>query len=84
MVIRFEGRTLMYGIVFVSHLIVSKLCSPMDCSPKGFSVHGILQEYQSGLHCLLQGGLPDPGIAPGSPALQVNSLHSETQGFSSV
>ena len=28
-------------------------------------------------HSLLQGDLPDPGIEPGSPALQADSLLSE-------
>ena len=30
-------------------------------------------------HSLLQGDLPDPGIEPGSPALQADSLPSEPQ-----
>ena len=39
------------------------LCGAMDCSPLGFSVHGILrQEYQSGFHFLLQGTLPTQGL----------------------
>ena len=29
--------------VCVSHLVVSNSCDPMDCSPPGPSVHGILQ-----------------------------------------
>ena len=32
------------------------------------------QEYWSGLPCLLPGDLSDPGIEPGSPALQADSL----------
>ena len=32
------------------------------------------QEYWSGFHFLLQGNLPDPGIEPGSPALQASSI----------
>ena len=35
------------------------------------------QEYQSGLPCPLPGDLPDPGIEPGSPALQADSLPPE-------
>ena len=27
----------------VSHSVVSDFCKPMDCSPPGFSVHGIFQ-----------------------------------------
>ena len=48
------------------------LCDPMDIQPArllcpwGFS----RQEYQSGLPFPSPGDLPDPGIKPGSPALQ--------------
>ena len=35
------------------------------------------QEYWSGLPFSSPGDLPDPGIKPGSPALQANSLLSE-------
>ena len=45
-------------------------CGPMDCSPPGSSVHGILQqEHWSGLPFPPPGGLPDPGIEAASPAL---------------
>ena len=38
------------------------LCDPVDCSPPGSSVHGILQqECWSGLPCPPPGDLPDPG-----------------------
>ena len=51
------------------------LCDPMDCSPPGSSVHGILQrEYWSELPFPPPGDLPDPGIEPQSPTLQANSL----------
>ena len=54
------------------------LCNPMDCSPPGFSVNGILQaKYWSGLPFPSPGDLPHPGIKPGSPALQADSLPSE-------
>ena len=45
----------------------------MDCSPPG-------QQYWSGLPFASLGYLPDPGIEPGSPALQSDSLPSETPG----
>ena len=35
------------------------------------------QKYWSGLHFLLQGNLPDPGIEPGCPALHMDSLPFE-------
>ena len=44
------------------------VCDPMDCSPPGSSVHGILQqEYWSELSCPPSGDLLDPGIEPTSP-----------------
>ena len=43
------------------------LGNPTDCLP-GSSVHGILQEYWSGLPCPPPGDLPSPGIEPMSPA----------------
>ena len=57
------------------------LCDPMDYTPPGSSVHGILQEeYWSGLPFPSPGDLPDPGIEPGLPARQADSLLSEPQG----
>ena len=57
----------------LSHFSRAQLHDPMDCSPPGSSVHGILQqEYCSGLPFPLPGDLPDPGIEPASltsPAL---------------
>ena len=51
------------------------LCNPMDCSPRGSSVHGFSgQEYWSGLPCSPPGDLSNPGIEPRSPALQEDSL----------
>ena len=51
------------------------LCNPMDCMQPSSSVHGILQAR------ILEwaafpplGDLPNPGIEPASPALQVGSL----------
>ena len=53
----------------------------MDCSLPGSLVHGIFkQEYCSGLPFPVPGDLPNPGIEPGSPALQADALPSETQG----
>ena len=52
----------------------------MDCSFPGSSVRGILQEYWSGLPFPSAGHLPDPGINPGSPAWQADSLLSEPPG----
>ena len=38
------------------------------------------QEYWSGLPIPSPGDLPDPGIKPGSPALQADSLLTELPG----
>ena len=38
------------------------------------------EEYCSGLPFPSPGALPDPGIEPGSPAFQADSLLSEPQG----
>jgi len=44
------------------------------------------QEYWSGLPCPSAGDLSDPGIEPGFPALQADSLTAELSGkpYSSV
>ena len=51
----------------------------MDCSLPGSSLHGILQaRILSRLPFPSPGDLPDPGIEPRSPALQADSLPSES------
>ena len=42
------------------------------------------QEYWSGLPCPPSGALPNPGIAPRSPALQVDSLASKSLQTSEI
>ena len=50
----------------------------MDCRLSGSYVHGFSrQEYWSGLPFPFPGDLPDPGIKPGFPALQADSIPSE-------
>ena len=57
------------------------LCDPMDCSPPGSSVRGILQATTLEWVVIPSpGDLPDPRIEPGSPALQADSLPSEPPG----
>ena len=57
------------------------LCDPVDCSLAGPFVHEFSrQEYWSGLPFPFPGDLPDPGIEPGSPALQAESLPLELPG----
>ena len=51
------------------------LCDTTDCSPPGSSVHGVFQAKNwSRLPFPPPGDLPDPGIQPMSPVLQVDSL----------
>ena len=59
----------------------SILCNPKHYSLPGFSIHGILwarilewEAFSS------PGDLPNPGIEPRSPTLQVDSLPSEPPG----
>ena len=50
----------------------------MDRNPPGSFVHGISrQEYWTRLPFPSPGDLPDPGIEPGSPASQADSLPTE-------
>ena len=56
------------GILGAPVCVCLTLCDPVDCSPPGSSVHGILQartlEYVAS-----PGGLPDSGMEPASSAL---------------
>ena len=49
------------------------LCNLMNCNTPGFMVFS-KQAYWSGLPFPSPGHLPNPGIEPGSPALQPDSL----------
>ena len=57
--------------VCVSHSVVSS-----SLWPPGLSLEFSRQEYWSGLPFPSSGDLSDPGIKPGSPALQADSLPS--------
>ena len=48
--------------------------------PHGLSMEFSRQEYWSELPFPSPGDLPDPGIKPGSPALQGDALPSEPPG----
>ena len=48
------------------------LCDPIDCSPPGSSVHGILQVRI--LERVPPGDLPNSGLEPGVSTLQADSL----------
>ena len=50
------------------------LCNSMDCSPPGYSVHGVLQaRILSGLPFPPPGDLPDPWSEPVSPVAPYSS-----------
>ena len=83
---------LVFHLCFVDYCILSTdicvclfaqlcppLCDPMDRSPSGSSVHGILQA-RSELPWPPPGDLPNPGIKSTSPALQADSLPTEPPG----
>ena len=60
------------------------LCDPMDCSCQApLSMGFSRQEHWSGLPIPSPGDLFDPGIEPGTPALQADCLPSKLQGSSS-
>ena len=61
------------------------LCNPMDyiAHQAPLSMGFFRPEYWSGLPFPSSGDLPNPGIEPGSPALQADSLQSEPPGKSS-
>ena len=57
------------------------LCDPMDCSPSGSSVLGILQaRILEWVAMPFSRGSSQPKIKPRSPTLQVDSLPSELPG----
>ena len=66
-------------------VLVTKSC-PTLCDPwtithqASLSMEFSRQEYWSGLPCPPPGDLPDPGIEPGSPALQADTLLFEPSG----
>ena len=66
-------------------VLVAQLC-PTLCDPWTVARQAPLsmgfprQEYWGGLPFPSPGDLPDPGIKPGSPTLQADSLPSEPPG----
>ena len=57
------------------------LCDPVDCSPPGSSIRGILQaRILEWVAMPSSRDLPSPGIKPRSLALQADSLPSEPPG----
>ena len=73
----YESSTMfMSGMLFPQPCLT--LCKSMDCSLPGSFVHGILQtRIREWVAISFFRDLPDPGIKPGSPVLQADSLASE-------
>ena len=64
----------MCGCGCVSCSVMSNSLDPVDCSPPGSSVQGVLQaRIMEWLPFPSPGDLPDPGIEPGSSVLQADS-----------
>ena len=64
-----------------SHTVVLDSETPWTAARQApLSVEFSRQEYWSGLPCPSSGDLPKPGIEPGSPTLQADSLPSEPPG----
>ena len=68
------------------HVLVAESC-PTLCNRMDYIAHQAplsmefsRQEYWSGLPFLSTGALPNPGIEPGSPALQADSSLCEPPG----
>ena len=53
---------------------------PWTVAHQATSMEFSRQEYQSGLPFPSPGDLPDPGMEPGSPALQADALPPEPPG----
>ena len=65
----------------LSRSVMSDSCNPMGCSQPGSSVHGDSSGKNTGGGCHAPpGDLPNPGIKPMFPTLQVDSLLSEPPG----
>ena len=73
------------GSVCVSHSAVCGSATPWTVTQQASLSMGFSrQECWSGLPCPSPGNLPEPGVEPGSHALQADSLPSEPLQFSSV
>ena len=72
---------ILFHIISVVAQSCPTLFDPVDCSPPGSSVHGILQgRILESVAISFSRGSSDPGIEPGSPASQADALPSEPPG----
>ena len=72
--------------IYISDLVTSPSRVRLFATPRAVayqappSMEFFRKEYWSGLPFPSSGDLPDPGIEPGSPALQADALPSESLG----
>ena len=83
--ISFSATHQQFSSIVNTEVKVKLLCltlgDPMDCSPPGASLHGILQaRILEWVASPFSRVFPNTGIKPGSPALQADSLLSEPRG----
>ena len=75
--LNWRGRSMLMCVCQVKVKVTQScltVCDPMDCSLSGFSVHGILQARITRVGCHSfpsPGDLPNSGIKPWPPVLQV-------------
>ena len=74
-----------HGVLCLVTKLCLTLCNPMDCSPPGSSVHGILpgKNTEAGCHALLQGIFPSQQSDPGLPRCRrilYHLSHQESPG----
>ena len=77
--------SILFIYFFCLFVLVAQSCltlvDPVDCSPPSFSLHEIFwARILEWIAISFSRGLLDPGIEPGSPILQVDSLTSEPPG----
>ena len=79
-----EIRLIIFAAKMKSESEVAQLCPTMTPWTVAYQVPPSMgfsrQEYRSGLPSPSPGDLPNPGIKPRSPVLQVDSLPSELPG----
>ena len=68
-----KNRTTMHAYSVTCHVLLFVTLCTVACQASQ-SMGCSRQEYWSELSCLPPGNLPNPGIEPSSPELQVNSL----------
>ena len=79
LLVLFLALTILLGVLVVQSCPTP--CAPMNCSPPGSPMHGIHQARTLAWVAMPSSGdRPDPGMEPGSPALQAASLPSEPPG----